>query len=301
MDEREKRDAEINAALKGIESLINPPKTDDSLAPLDNANDDEIEELLALVGTSDVRVAKNIHINDRVEFAAQIEEIESKVTDDQIDHAQLDEAELEIDARMPKEGRERFLRARCRVLQEEVTRLQKELQTGNDKYHAERRKAQENGELASKTQKTVEKQRKELEKTKLTLDKEAARSETSEKRVMTLKRELDELKQKNKKQQKSSQNDVRLQRALADVQKYKDELQDALRQRKELGNVARHEATELEMEKNKTRKINGELKSIIQKQSKLVEVLRKKCAHLEAARVLEFTEDEFMKALDWAN
>merc|ERR1711935_1286171 len=58
----------------------------------------------------------------------------------------------------------------------------------------------------------------------------------------------------NKKQQKSSQNDVRLQRALADVQKYKDELQDALRQRKELGNVARHEATELEMEKNKTRK-----------------------------------------------
>ena len=78
MDEREKRDAEINAALKGIESLINPPKTDDSLAPLDNANDDEIEELLALVGTSDVRVAKNIHINDRVEFAAQIEEIESK-------------------------------------------------------------------------------------------------------------------------------------------------------------------------------------------------------------------------------
>ena len=55
------------------------------------------------------------------------------------------------------------------------------------------------------------------------------------------------------------------------------------------------------MEKNKTRKINGELKSIIQKQSKLVEVLRKKCAHLEAARVLEFTEDEFMKALDWAN
>ena len=44
------------------------------------------------------------------------------------------------------------------------------------------------------------------------------------------------------------------------------------------------------MEKNKTRKINTELKSIIQKQAKLIEVLRKKCAHLEAARVLEFTE-----------
>ena len=95
--------------------------------------------------------------------------------------------------------------------------------------------------MAVKSGKTIEKQRRELEKTKINLDKEISKVETSEKRLVTLKRELDELKQKNKKSQKSNQNDVRLQRALNDVQKYKDELQDALRQRKELGNVARHE------------------------------------------------------------
>jgi len=84
---------------------------------------------------------------------------------------------------------------------------------------------------------------------------------------------------KNKKQ-KVSQNDVRLQRALEEVKKYKNELNDALRRNRDIGEVKKHEYSEIEKEKNKFKKINSELKIIIQKQSKLVEVLRKKCAHL---------------------
>ena len=53
------------------------------------------------------------------------------------------------------------------MLQEEVTRLQKELQAGNDKYHTERRRAQENGENLAKLQKTVEKQRRDLDRQKV--------------------------------------------------------------------------------------------------------------------------------------
>ena len=53
------------------------------------------------------------------------------------------------------------------MLQEEVTRLQKELQAGNDKYHIERRRAQENGENLAKLQKTVEKQRRDLDRQKV--------------------------------------------------------------------------------------------------------------------------------------
>ena len=75
MDEREQRDAEINAALAGIESLINPAK---SSIITDDASNDSIDELVELIGNADVKVKKNIHINDRVDFAAQIEEIESK-------------------------------------------------------------------------------------------------------------------------------------------------------------------------------------------------------------------------------
>lgn len=74
MDEREQRDAEINAALAGIESLINPAKS----SIITNDANDSIDELVELIGNADVKVKKNIHINDRVDFAAQIEEIESK-------------------------------------------------------------------------------------------------------------------------------------------------------------------------------------------------------------------------------
>ena len=39
--------------------------------------------------------------------------------------------------------------------------------------------------------------------------------------------------------------------------------------------------------------------SAFQKQLKLVEVLKKQKLHIEAAKLLSFTEDEFIKTLDW--
>ena len=46
MDEREKRDAEINAALKGIESLINPTDAPITTTTTTTVSDDEIDELV---------------------------------------------------------------------------------------------------------------------------------------------------------------------------------------------------------------------------------------------------------------
>ena len=104
MDEREQIDAEINRALAGIDKLINPAKSVEI-----EKSEIEMEELVDLVQDIDV---KRVGVEERVNFAAQIEEIESKVTDDVIDHTELDEADIKLDPRMPKEGRERFLRAR---------------------------------------------------------------------------------------------------------------------------------------------------------------------------------------------
>ena len=65
------------------------------------------------------------------------------------------------------------------------------------------------------------------------------------------------------------------------------------------GTVTRHQFDEASKETQKQKRLNSEYKSVIQKQSKLIEILRNKCTHLEAARVLEFTEEEFLRALDW--
>lgn len=300
MDEREKRDAEINKALEDAQRLIQGSET----TQIQN-HEDDIDDIINMVKSIDVDKALNqkkiiVDLDERTDFAAQLEEIESRVDDTQMDEAEINEDDIRLDPRMPKEGRERFLRARCRVLQDEVNRLQKEYQLTNDKWHQARRQAQDRAEHITKLEKSSEKQRKDFDKLKIASEKEISRATEADQKFQSIKRELDDFKLKNKKQ-KVSQNDVRLQRALEEVKKYKNELNDALRRNRDIGEVKKHEYGEVEKEKNKFKKINSELKIIIQKQSKLVEVLRKKCAHLEAARVLEFTEQEFMKALDWQN
>jgi len=113
---------------------------------------------------SAIRNHNIIDLDERTEFAAQLEEIESKIDPD-ADNLQA-ENDLQIDPRVPVEGRERFLRARCRVLQEEVTRLQKDAQNSNEKYHKARRDLTEKTENISKLQKISDRQRKDLDKLK---------------------------------------------------------------------------------------------------------------------------------------
>lgn len=92
--------------------------------------------------------------------------------------------------------------------------------------------------------------------------------------------------------------DVRLNRALEEVERYKNALAEAREERKGGGAEIRREAGELRGEVRRLERQKQELAAAFKKQSKLVDVLRKQKTHLEAARVVQFAEEAFLSVLE---
>jgi DNA repair exonuclease SbcCD ATPase subunit len=92
--------------------------------------------------------------------------------------------------------------------------------------------------------------------------------------------------------------DVRLNRALEEVERYKNMLTDARDETKGGGAESRREAAQLRVECRKLERQKQELVNAFKKQNKLVDVLRKQKIHLEAARVVQFAEEEFLSVLE---
>lgn len=69
-------------------------------------------------------------------------------------------------------------------------------------------------------------------------------------------------------------------------------------QGQEVRDVARSDHSRALAELKRLERQRGELLAVLRKQAKLIDVLRRQRAHLEAARLLAFTEDEFMRTLD---
>ena len=69
----------------------------------------------------------------------------------------------------------------------------------------------------------------------------------------------------------------------------------------EFSNVDKETFNNLSNENKILQKQKTELINAYKKQMKLIDVLRKQKLHLEASRMLNFTQEEFMKVLDWKN
>ncbi|VTJ65576.1 Hypothetical predicted protein [Marmota monax] len=116
------------------------------------------------------------------------------------------------------------------------------------------------------------------------------------------KKEL-ENKRRLQKQAASTQSttEVRLNRALEEAEKYKLELSKLRQNNKDIANEEHKKIEMLKSENKKLEKQKGELIIGFKKQLKLIDVLKRQKMHIEAAKMLSFTEEEFMKALEWGN
>jgi hypothetical protein len=93
--------------------------------------------------------------------------------------------------------------------------------------------------------------------------------------------------------------EIRLQRALEECEKYKNVLAKATEETREGGADSRKMSAKFEMKIKSLERQRAELLIAFKKQMKLIDVLKRQKVHVEAAKLLSFTEEEFVKILAW--
>jgi hypothetical protein len=67
----------------------------------------------------------------------------------------------------------------------------------------------------------------------------------------------------------------------------------------DLSKAERGRVDQLTSENRQLERQRNQLMSAFKKQMKLIDILKRQKMHIEGAKMLSFTEEEFVKALDW--
>ncbi|XP_072471919.1 testis-expressed protein 9 isoform X2 [Notamacropus eugenii] len=200
------------------------------------------------------------------------------------------------------EAQIRFLKAKLRVMQEELDSLVYDCNKKEDEVRNLKTSLKDINEDRVRMERTINIQQSQIEKYKTLSEEANKKCDGFQQQLTAVEKELDNRK-KLQKQASSSQSaiEVRLNRALEDVEKYKLELNKIKQNNKDLANEEHKKMEELKTENKKLEKQKGELMTGFKKQLKLIDILKRQKMHIEAAKMLSFTEEEFMKALEWGN
>ena len=87
-------------------------------------------------------------------------------------------------------------------------------------------------------------------------------------------------------------------RALEEVEKLKLALREAKISETGKNDSIRRDLDRMSEENNKLERQRNELLQAFKKQMKLIDVLKRQKMHIESAKLLAFTEDEFVKTLE---
>ncbi|XP_033045906.1 testis-expressed protein 9 isoform X1 [Trachypithecus francoisi] len=200
------------------------------------------------------------------------------------------------------EAQIRFLKAKLRVMQEELDNVVCECNKKEDEIQNLKSQVKKFEEDFMRQQRTINMQQSQAEKYKTLFEEANKKCDGLQQQLSSVEREL-ENKRRLQKQAASSQSatEVRLNRALEEAEKYKLELSKLRQNNKDTANEEHKKIEVLKSENKKLEKQKGELMIGFKKQLKLIDVLKRQKMHIEAAKMLSFTEEEFMKALEWGD
>ncbi|KAG8001528.1 Testis-expressed protein 9 [Nibea albiflora] len=194
----------------------------------------------------------------------------------------------------------RVLKAKLRIMQEELDQLSCEYYKKDDENAKLCAKMKELEEDRARLQKTTNIQQTQIEKHRGLADESGKKCEGLQLQVSGLHKEIENLNRSHK--QASAVHgtvEIRLNRALEEVEKLKTQLNKMKQMNKDKISEEHQSKENLLAENKMLKKQKAELIVGFKKQLKLIDILKRQKMHFEAAKLLSFTEDEFMKALDW--
>ncbi|XP_054627202.1 testis-expressed protein 9 isoform X2 [Dunckerocampus dactyliophorus] len=190
--------------------------------------------------------------------------------------------------------------ANIKIMQGEMDQLMSERQNKEDENMRLNTKIRQLEEDRVKLQRTVNIQQTKIDKLKASENEAVISCDSLHLQVSALQKEMEKL-NKSSKQGATVHNtaEIRLSRALEEVERLKSELSKTKQMNKEKTNEEHQNRENLLAENKLLKKQKTELIIGLKKQFKLIDILKRQKMHLEAAKLLSFTEDEFMKTLDW--
>ncbi|XP_062242695.1 testis-expressed protein 9 [Platichthys flesus] len=198
------------------------------------------------------------------------------------------------------EAQMRVLNAKLRIMHEELDQLSRECYRKDNQNAELSAKIKEMEVDRAKGQKTTSAQQKQIEKHRALAEESTKKCDDLQLQVSGLKKEIENLNRSNKQAGAvHSAAEVRLNRALEEVERLKTQLNQMKQTNKDNISTDNQSKENLLAENKMLKKQKAELVVGFKKQLKLIDILKRQKMHFEAAKLLSFTEDEFLKALDW--
>ncbi|KAJ8035559.1 Testis-expressed protein 9 [Holothuria leucospilota] len=203
---------------------------------------------------------------------------------------------------MGSEATIRFLKAKLRVMQEELDSLSQECNQKEEANIKLTSRIKELEDEQGRLNRTHQNQVSQIEKYKKLAEEAKRKSDGMESQLTGLRKEMESIKRTQKASASThSATEVRLNRALEEIEKYKSQLQRAKLSSRESSDSDKRRNEQLQAENRRLEKQKNELMAGFKKQLKLIDVLKRQKMHIEAAKMLSFTEEEFVKALEWGS
>ena len=198
------------------------------------------------------------------------------------------------------EAQLRFQKARIKALTSQLSSYVATMKELEASSFAAKKWAKEEVESNKKSSKTILDLKSAADKTAASLQSLKDENEALKLQVADLTRSLASSAKVNRAAEaEHSGREVRLSRALEECDKYKETLAKATAEARAVGQGGKKENDKLVSQIKSLERQRSELLTAFKKQMKLIEVLKKQKVHVEAAKLLSFTEEEFVKVLDW--